>query len=160
LGPGHGFDHARKAPDVDAEEEPLDFGAGEALATRSVHVSGLKQGTAYRFRIVAEDPFPNGHALGPEERLRTFGTGEGALPDDRAWEMVSPPDKNSADVVGTPNGRGVIETNSLQIQAGAASGEAVTYTSWTSFGGAQDAPATNQYLSKRSPAGWQTENIS
>jgi hypothetical protein len=166
LGPEHGFDHATKAPDVGGSEEPLDYGAEEKLTTRSVHISGLKPATAYRFRIVAEDPFPAGHAPGPATRLRTFSSGEGALPDDRGWELVSPADKNSGDVFTTIDSRegdagGLFETDRARaIQAAAGSGEAVTYTSWTSFGEAESAPPTSQYLSKRTASGWQTEGIS
>ena len=55
---------------------------------------------------------------------------------------------------------GFTEDRFIRIQAGAGSGEALTYTSWTSFGEAQGAPATSQYLSKRNASGWATENIS
>ena len=58
------------------------------------------------------------------------------------------------------NAAGFIEDRFTRIQAGATSGEAVTYTSWTSFGDAEGAPATSQYLSKRTASGWATENIS
>jgi hypothetical protein len=55
---------------------------------------------------------------------------------------------------------GFVESRSIRIAAGAGNGEAVTYTSWTSFGAAEGAPATNQYLSRRTAAGWATENVS
>src|SRR4029077_4206654 len=86
--------------------------------------------------------------------------GTEGLPDERAWELVSPTQKNSAEVAVPGVAGGVFENGSVRIQAGATSGESITYTSWTSFGQAQGAPATNQYLSKRTAAGWETENIS
>jgi hypothetical protein len=82
------------------------------------------------------------------------------LPDDRAYELVSPAQKNSAEVAVPGIAGGFKEDRAFPIQAGSNSGEALTYTSWTSFANAGSAPATSQYLSKRTPAGWQTENIS
>jgi hypothetical protein len=160
LGPGHGFDHSAKAPDVDGAEEPIDFGAGESLKVGSVNLSSLDPGTSYRYRIVATDSyFPVG-LPGATKAFRTLGVGAGALPDDRAWELVSPAQKNSAEVAMPSNATGLNEIRTVRIQAGASSGEAVTYTSFTSFGDAEAAPATSQYLSKRTPSGWATENIS
>jgi hypothetical protein len=156
-GPGHGFDHAGRAP---AEPEELDFGAGESPKTASAQVAGLTPGTLYRYRIVVDDHLIPARS-GPTKALRTFAPGEGALPDDRAWEQVSPPQKGSAEVaVPSVAGGFFAEEHSLRILAAAGSGEALTYTSWTSFGDPESAPATSQYLSKRSASGWGTENVS
>jgi len=161
LGEGHGFDHATKTPDTGKGEEPIDFGAGESLKAVHVDISGLSPGTAYRFRIRAFDPFlPDGRP-GPTGALRTYRPGEGSLPDNRAYELVSPAQKNSAEVAvpGVPGGLFNTE-RSARINAASDSGEALTYTSWTSFGEAEGAPSTSQYLSKRTPGGWSAENIS
>jgi DNA-binding beta-propeller fold protein YncE len=156
LGPGHGFDHASKAP----AEEAIEFGAGESLQAGKATVTGLKAGTSYRWRIVAIDPYFEQGLPGITRSLRTFGAGEGGLPDGRAYELVSPGRKNSADV-GVPSDIAGLFDNELhiRIQAAAASGEAATYTSWTSFGQAEGAQGANQYLSKRGTGGWQTENV-
>lgn len=161
LGADHGFDHALKAPDVEQGEEPIEFGAGEEFKAGSAQVVGLQPGTTYRFRIRATDGyFPQGFA-GPTATLRTHQIGEGVLPDARAYELVSPDLKNGAEV-GIPGAAGGLSNTGqvVKIQAGAGSGEAVTYTSWTSFGDAESAPIASQYLSKRTPLGWQTENAS
>jgi NHL repeat len=164
LGPGHGFDHAAKAPDVDAAEKAIDFESGESFKLGSAQLSGLKPATSYRFRIVATDVLiaPEGKAFaGPSKGFRTFGSGAGALPDDRGYELVSPAQKNSAEVAVPGNSAGFTEDRFIRISAGATSGEAVTYTSFTSFGDdAEGAQAASQYLSKRTPSGWATENIS
>ena len=56
---------------------------------------------------------------------------------------------------------GVYEDRNMLIQVSSGSGEAATYTSFTSFGkDAEGAPSASQYLSKRTPGGWSTENIS
>ena len=163
LGPGHGFDHAAKAPDP-ADEDVIEFGAANGFHTGAVTVTGLKPGTAYRYRIIATNLFfkEKGQAglVGPTKAFRTYRRGVGALPDERAWELVSPGMKNSAEVAVPGNAAGAIEDRFIRIQAGSGSGERVTYTSWTSFGAAAAAPATNQYLSKRTEGGWATENIS
>jgi hypothetical protein len=162
LGPEHGFDHAVKTPDPATEE--IDFGNGKGLKVGSATVKGLQPGTAYRFRLHATNAFfkdkGEDGVLGPTAFLRTHGAASEPLPDERGWELVSPAEKNSAEVVGTANGRGFIGANSVQIQAGATDGEAITYTSWVSFADAQAAPPTSQYLSTRTPSGWQTDNIS
>ncbi len=79
-----------------------------------------------------------------------------ALPDCRAYEMVSPPNKNGGEV---DSGLRFGEVT-LPEQA-AADGEAVTYGSSTTFleTGADSAELGSQYLSKRTPSGWQTQAI-
>jgi sugar lactone lactonase YvrE len=161
LGPEHGFDHATKAPDTKAGEEAIDFGGAESFNARSVTLSGLTSGTSYRYRIVATDLkiFPR-EIAGPTMAFRTFGLGTGALPDNRAWELVSPGEKNSAEVAMPSAPAGLKEDRTTRIQTGSGSGEAVTYTSLSSFADPESAPGTSQYLSKRTASGWATENIS
>jgi hypothetical protein len=86
-----------------------------------------------------------------------FRTGPGAnLPDCRAYEMVSPPDKNGGEVDGGP----VLETLPAPEQA-ALNGEAVTYASQTTFTEANplSSPLAGQYISQRDPTGWHTQAI-
>jgi hypothetical protein len=152
-----GFATARKAP---AEGE-LEFGAGEVPVLRSTLLGGLAPGATYRYRLVATDA-----KIAPKtidsgiQAFRTFRTGENSLPDGRGYELVSPAQKNSAEV-GVPSVAGgvYLQEGSVRIEAAATNGEAITYTSWTSFGDAQSAPSTSQYLSRRTPGGWGTENI-
>jgi hypothetical protein len=162
-GPGHGFDHAVRVPDTGAGEEALDFGTGNSPQERTASVSDLSPGTAYRYRVLVTDLKISPKAVpGPVESLRTFDPGAGGkLPDDRAYELVSPPQKNSAEVgVPGPAGGANAFLSYQKIQASSGSGEAVTYTSWTSFAGPVGAPAASQYLSKRTASGWGTANIS
>jgi hypothetical protein len=157
LGEGHGFDHASKAP----EGEPIDFGAGNAFKAGSATIGALKPGTAYRYRILASDPLIAPKEIaGPTKALRTYASIV-SLPDERAYELVSPGKKNSAEVAVPEVSAGLFALErSVRIQAASGSGEALTYTSWTSFGQAEGAPSSSQYLSKRSPSGWGTENVS
>jgi hypothetical protein len=76
-----------------------------------------------------------------------FRTGYSAyLPDCRAYEMVSPLDKNGFDI------------RELGAQP-SLSGDVVTYTSWGAFAGNAAASAPDQYLASRSSQGWATAGI-
>jgi hypothetical protein len=87
----------------------------------------------------------------------TFRTGPAAtLPDCRAYEMVSPVDKNGADVsvifnvTGFPAG----------LDQAAESGEALTYSAYRAFGDATSSPYASQYLATRGATGWTDAAIS
>jgi hypothetical protein len=78
-----------------------------------------------------------------------------ALPDGRAWEMVSPLDKNGGDVA--PPGH----VSSGGVAQASPDGEKITYASLASFGTPQGAPIGSQYISGREArTGWSTQNIS
>jgi hypothetical protein len=90
----------------------------------------------------------------PNEALRT---GPGAnLPDCRAYELVSPPNKNGGQV----DGGLVLESEPAPDQA-AADGEAATYGAQTTFTEADPESSLNttQYLSVRGADGWTTRAI-
>jgi hypothetical protein len=99
---------------------------------------------------------PGAVAVGscPNEAFRTGPSA--ALPDCRAYEMVSPPDKNGGEVDG-----GVDKSDIVSPEQAAASGEAVTYGSTSTFVEADPMSAlvTSQYLSSRTAGGWQTREI-
>jgi hypothetical protein len=77
-----------------------------------------------------------------------------ALPDGRAYELVSPPDKNGGDVV----------ANSARTRV-AADGGAVTFESLIGFDGVQGTGVATEYLAERSSSsdpgtnGWATHAI-
>jgi hypothetical protein len=68
------------------------------------------------------------------------------LPDCRAYEMVSPLDKDDNNIAGAG-------------ARAAVSGEAVTYLSKGAFAGAQGAMFANRYIARRGPGGWETQNV-
>jgi hypothetical protein len=162
--PGHGFDEALTAP------EELDYGAGETSLLRSLTLTGLAPATTYHWRLRVKNGVPPKGIVCPrsgpepcaanEHLFRTYGLAQ--APDDRGYELVSPGQKNSAEVANPEAlATGVYEDRNMLIQVSSGSGEAATYTSFTSFGqDAEGAPSASQYLSKRAPAGWSTENIS
>ncbi len=158
-----GFAEALKTP------EELEYGAGEAMVLRSIALSALAPGTLYHYRLRANNGTPPEGIVCPaqkpscpelERTFRTYSPEEPVGFDERGYELVSPGEKNSAEVAVPGVAGGTTEPRVRRIQASAGSGEAVTYTSWTSFGEAQGAPGVSQYLSKRAAAGWGTENIS
>jgi hypothetical protein len=86
------------------------------------------------------------------------------LPDGRAWEMVSPLDKNGGEINGiggtVPN-EGLPEGGVVQA---AADGNSITYLSLLAFPGLSGgqplgAPLASQYLSTRYASEWTTEDL-
>ena len=145
------FSEALSAPTPE-----LDFFAGEEMVQRSVDLSGLAPGTLYHYRLRARNGLPPEGVVCPEKKAEcpefehTFKTylPEADEADGRRYELVSPGEKNSAEVAVPGNAGGLVEPRSIQIQAGAGDGHAVTYTSWSSFGagegGAGDQPVSLQ----------------
>jgi len=74
--------------------------------------------------------------------------GTQGLPECRAYEMVSPPDKNSSDVANTAS----------RVQSDP-DGTRITYISSGAFAGAPGTGAVAQYLSTRGADGWATRAI-
>jgi hypothetical protein len=172
------------APCVQSAPAPPGATIPDVLGSSTVAVTlgGLAEHTAYRYRFVAESEAPTeggpvfgkGGTPGSEGEAGSFATfaspapeagcpndalrtGPSAfLPDCRAFEMVSPPDKEGGEVaVPGPAGGNVPS----QLQEAASSGEAVTYASATAFGDdPESSPGASQYISRRSAGGWASEN--
>jgi len=175
-GPDHGFDHAVKAPASDA----VLAAASEPIAV-SLPVTGLSAGTTYRFRVVAENcdaaepereecdvegeaarfatyPSFSSPTPCPNEALRTGRSA--ALPDCRAYELVTPPDTNGL----TPGafsigGAGVPTAWSAPLAS--PNGESALFITiggaLPGYGGS-GALNSDGYRSQRDPeSGWHTE---
>jgi DNA-binding beta-propeller fold protein YncE len=167
-----GFANAAKAPDVEAGAGEIDFGSGEAPAVRSVSIVSLAPGTTYHYRASFTDSkiAPN-RIFGPENTLRTFAapaiqpcpvneafrTGFSAfLNDCRAYELVSPLDKEGGDVI--PLGEATTSAPAVLDQS-SVSGSKVAYGSYRAFGDAVSAPFTSQYIAERGGEGWQSHTV-
>ncbi len=84
----------------------------------------------------------------PNEQLRGQDGYALALPDCRAYEQVSPVEKNFTDALGFP---GLVQDSP--------SGEAVTFFSIAPFPGATSAASLPTYLSTRGAGGWSTQGL-
>jgi hypothetical protein len=126
-------------------------GSGDEPGFFTQTVSGLQPATVYHFRLVASNSA--GTEYGVDKTFTTGGglgssIGKAPLPDNRAWEMVSPLEKSGADV--------------WKVKAQAStSGNALTFLSQGSFAGQPTAKGglLSDYLSQRGVTGWSTAGI-
>lgn len=130
-----------------------DLGAGTESVAVSQNIAGLEPGTTYHFRVVAENSAET--TSGPDRifatQLRGFGF---TLADDRAWEMVSPPDKHGA----------LLPSNANGLVQAAANGEGLTFPS---IGSIEPDPDGNRSLTSdaasvlawRTVQGWGSKDI-
>jgi hypothetical protein len=138
--------------------------AGEGLATVPVeyHLQGLAASTSYDYRLVvtnAEGTVEGEHGEHGEELTKTLTTQptgeEFALPDERQWELVSPPNKHGAGIEPSAAEGGLIQA--------AAGGGALTYIA---VGPTESDPAGSTALeftqllsTRRNSGGWESQDI-
>ena len=136
-----------------------DLGAAGTGQPLTAHLSALAPETTYRYRVLAD----NGNAgpqVGPQRSLTTSASNPSfALPDNRAYEMVSPLDKNGGEVHSPSD-----QVNLGGVSQAAPDGDAITFDSTASFAepGSPDplgSPPRSQYISRRGEHGWVTQNI-
>lgn len=135
------------------------IGGGEGDEVIGANLMGLQPSTKYYFRLVVTNSFVTESTNA--QSFTTYSTGEPTiLADGRAYELVSGVDKNGGDVGGSAaSNLEVLVSGQSAWGHSSASGSAVTYSSFTSFGDAQGALILNQYLSSRGPDGWTTHSI-
>jgi hypothetical protein len=146
-----------------------------AKPTKTILLSGLVPDTDYHYRFVAQSTGGGPvHGVGVGEAEGVFHTPRAAfppntdcpnqifhsgasarLPDCRAYEMVSPVDKNGTDIVSLIN----INSNLAALRQSAAAGEKLTYTTSQGFGDTQGVPYVSQYIASRGADGWQNHAI-
>jgi hypothetical protein len=132
--------------------------AAEGDQSVAVHLGDLQPNTKYYFRLVVVDSLTT-EVASPKSFTTDATTEPTVLPEGRAYELVSPTEKNGGDIGGNPSSEFMPYAPSASGYA-SVSGSAITYSSFTSFGDAQGAYTTTQYLSTRGPTGWTTQNIS
>jgi hypothetical protein len=123
---------------------PTSAAEGNEPAFASVLVKGLETRVTYHYRLVATSD-DGGTTVGPDRTVLT----DISLPDDRAYEKVSPADKS-----GSP-----VSPNSSRTRA-SLSGDAVQYSALTAFGDAQGGGQIgSDYMAQRGPNGWSTHGL-
>jgi hypothetical protein len=150
---GDGFSGARSLP-------LSNNNIGTGTTPRAVSVTlispsnPLTAGTSYRYRVTAKNE-AGPTVIAPARSFRTELAGTTpTLPDDRAWELVSPLQKNGGSIAApeTLFGGGLFQATP--------EGGGLTYSAATAFGEPFGAPPGSQYVSRRSGTGWTTQNIS
>jgi NHL repeat len=155
------------------------------LTSGGVVLSGLQPNTTYHYRFVSQSSGSE-HELvrgvggkpgidGGEATFKTFplpsppkancpnqafrGGASAHLADCRAYEMVSPVDKNGGDIKAFT--RAHAPRYSTGLDQSSTDGEKLAYSSATAFGDALSAPWTSQYIaSRKAGQEWSTHAIS
>ncbi len=144
-----------------------DIGSGASDVPVSQHLEGLSANTVYHWRVVATNSIgategqdhtfvyqtttPAGVGC-PNEQLRTENALSLSLPDCRAYEQVSPVDKNNSDVANAFAGS--------DNQQASVDGDRFFYDSVGAFPGAPSSViASLQYLASRGASGWSTRAV-
>ncbi len=156
YGTDTGYGASSPVPDGSVGSDATVHGVSQAL-------EGLQPGTVYHFRIAVSSA--NGTSYGPDKVFKTQSAScpnaqtraqqsSEFLPDCRAYEMVSPADKNGGDVL----------SSSGHTRA-AADGSAVSFASLIGFGDSHGTGIAAEYMSVRSSepdpgtSGWATHGI-
>ncbi len=153
--------------------------AGNEVESPGVFLEGLEPGTTYHYRFVAEssgggpvrgiggkvgvDGEESSFTTYPIQALKAdcpnqaFRTGFSApLSDCRAFEMVSPIDKNNGDIKTLLN----ITGYNTNLEQSSLDGDKLTYSSFRAFADPQSGAYTMQYLANREDGvGWSSKAI-
>lgn len=168
-----------------APVSPLELtGKGNvSVPTETIDLAELQSATTYRFRFVAQSS-GGGPAFGiaPEGGEATAGEGlEGTfntppleeglpncpnsahrngfgslLPDCRAYEMVSPVEKENGDIIALFT----LVNESARLDQSDPYGGALTYSAYRAFGEPASSPFVSQYMALRTASGWDSHAIS
>jgi hypothetical protein len=98
-----------------------ELGSGEGDIEINQHLQGLSAATTYHYRVVAVSEVAGGTDeafYGPDQTFTTQTVGfPFQLPDNRQWEMVSPPDKHGAQIY--PSSQASVNGGALAFEAAA-----------------------------------------
>jgi NHL repeat-containing protein len=132
---------------------PLSQANGGGLRLVTQTATGLEPATVYHFRLIATNA--SGETQGPDRSFQTFALGK-QLPDNRAYELVTPPDTGAVVLAGTgfgETGRSCFDT----FPATAAGDSVISISQGGSLPGLDDNGRLDLYESVRDPEhGWNT----
>jgi hypothetical protein len=131
-----------------------DIGSAFADQPAGVEVTGLQPSTTYYYRVIATNS--DGEAEGSETfgTITTLPSAAGVLPDGRAWELVSPADKDGSGIEPLRNEGGLIQA--------AADGNSISYVANGPIVPEPEgsrAPYPTQAIATRTAAGWSSQQI-
>ena len=152
--------YTTSAPHGQSTPESPSIGADNSLHPATAAIQGLQPDTTYHYRIVATNSqSPAGGTDGPDQTFTTETTGgEFALPDGRGYELVSPSQKDGAEVLGIGGG-------GFTLAAGGATeasedGTSVTYLASAPVGASPPGNLlSTQMFSTRGAGGWSSLDI-
>jgi hypothetical protein len=142
---------------------------GDQAQSIYIQLNGLTPQADYHYRLVAENAL--GRTETEDGQFRTPSVGGGGqescpnegfrvgaasrLPDCRAYEMVSPVEKNGIDIDPSVD----VPLYFTQLEQASLSGDALTFTSSQGIGDPEGVPYASQYLSSRTADGWRTRSL-
>jgi hypothetical protein len=135
-----------------------DIGSAESAQAVSFNAQNLVPGTRYYYRVAAVNEL--GTIYGADRTFTTqpAATKAAALPDGRRYELVSPRQKDGAEILGMGGG-GEPAALGDATQA-SVNGTSVTYIANAPVGSHQTGNSwSTQILSKREAGGWSSEDI-
>jgi NHL repeat/WD40-like Beta Propeller Repeat len=142
------FDDGLRVP---LAPESIDVGDGNQDVTVMRLVTGLKAGETYRFRVVGTNVA--GTTEGPAQ---TFTTAKAvpSAPPGRGYELVSPQDKNGAEIDRN------VPAGPYSTSGASVDGNIVAFAARGQFAGIDSGVSQGQYRSVRDGNGWTTRGIS
>ena len=131
-----------------------DIGAGFTNQRAAVELQGLKPSTTYYYRVIASNE--HGQAEGSETfgSLTTLPSAQGLLADGRAWELVSPAEKDGSSIEPLRDEGGLIQASE--------DGNAIAYVANGPIVPEPEgnrAPYPTQAIATRTESGWSSQQI-
>jgi len=132
----------------------VDLGAGFGAVDASEKLEGLRPSTTYHYRLVASNSLGEAEQATSHGTFNTLPSAQAVLADGRAWELVSPPEKDGAGVEPLAKEGGLVQA--------AGDGGAITYVTTGPVIGepaGNRAPEPTQVLSLRTSEGWRSDEL-
>ncbi len=143
---------------VPAAESDIGSGGLTGGLTVSIlqQVGGLEPGTVYHFRIVAKNDF--GTTFGPDVTFTTLPYAASGLPDGRGYELVTPPNKGSAEDMFAQRETEPNWFKNIDVGYPSDPGDEFLLETRAAFGSFA-ASGKNAYVLRRTEAGWQALSL-